>query len=644
MTRRTSLFLTLGALALAAILGGIFLLDETGAGDGGPDLTDADTVGGSQSDLPPMQLPDPGAAGGGAVPLDVDRPVEVIGMDEPSTMVVGRVITRSGHPLPDAVIAPYQLVRNPPFSNRVEIAGSVQSDQVGRFDIAALPAGITLGLEVRHENHAPQLRETFVAVADETVDLGDIVLADGMTLKGTVTDEDNVPVPGARIALSEVSGGLKRSPSDPLVEVMTDQEGRYEVQHLALRQYSIDVGAEGYARVTNVLSLVLATSSGGWTQDFRLERDDSMLGGVVVGPDDVAIPDIGVRISRRQSSGNSYYLRTLRTSADGSFFFASLPDGRYQLDLEADRWYLHKPLELTAGSDDNLVRALPGLVVDGQLVVQRGDPPRDFHVIIRPDGRTGAGLLEINDYERALKDTEPAGSFSIGGLRPGSYRFEIRSEGFATTTSSDVIIGSVTGGAEVLINLLRGGTVEGRISPASEDVTVELRGDDYDPSLAIEATFPTPPVHGLRTKTDEEGRFRFEHVPPEVYTVTARPAAAPPVHEFGVLVNDESRRDVGTLTITQGGVISGNVLGTDGRAQQGVRISALGTYHQAQTVTDAQGGFRLDALPAGDYEVRATPPGLWEALRFEALENVTLHVGKEVSVLLTMIERGNESR
>ncbi|MHC4845622.1 MAG: carboxypeptidase regulatory-like domain-containing protein, partial [Planctomycetota bacterium] len=585
MTRRTSLFLTLGAVALAAIIGGTFLLADDGPGDGGPDLRDQETIGGGPQDLPTMQLPDPGTSGGGATaPADVSRPVEVIGTGEPSTMVIGRVITRSGHPLPDAVISPYRLVRDPPFSNRVEIPRAVRSDQVGRFDIAALPTGVTLGLEVRHENHAPQLRETFVAIADETVDLGDIVLGDGMTLSGTVTDEDNLPVPGARIALSEVSGGLKRDPSDSLAEALTDQEGRYEIAHLALRQYSIDVSAEGYGRVTNVLSLVLATSSGGWTQDFKLETDDSMLGGVVIGPDEQPLPDIGVRISRRQRTGNSYYLRTLRTSADGSFFFDALPDGRYQFDLDAEGWYLQKPLELAAGSEEHLIRALPGLVVDGQLVVQRGEAPRDFHVIIRPDGRTGAGLLELNAYERDLKDSEPAGSFSIGGLRPGSYRFEIRAEGFATTTSSDVIIGAAAGGANVLINLLRGGTVEGHVSPASEGVTVELRGAEYDPSLAIEATFPTPPIHGLRTTTDEEGRFRFDHVPPEVYTVSARPTASPPAHKYGILVNDESRNDIGTLTLAAGGAIVGNVLGTDGRPTQGVRITALGHEHQAQAI------------------------------------------------------------
>jgi hypothetical protein len=291
-----------------------------------------------------------------------------------------------------------------------------------------------------------------------------------------------------------------------------------------------------------------------------------------------------------------------------------------------------------------LVRALPALEVRGQLLVASGTAPRDFRVRNRPDGRTGAGLLDPSTLELEIRNSAPPGSFVVGGLRPGSYRFEIHASGFAATTSSDVIIGAAVGGANVVINLMRGGSLVGRVSPPAEGVIVELRGDEYDPSLAIEATFPTPPIHGLRTTTDKNGRFLFEHVPPESYSVSARPTSAPPAHAHGIAVYDEERTDIGALLLEAGGAIIGNVLGPDGRTRQGVRISASGLDHHQQTVTDAQGGFRLDALPPGDYEVRATPPGLWEALSFEARQSVTVRVGVDATILLTLAERGDQAR
>jgi hypothetical protein len=128
-------------------------------------------------------------------------------------------------------------------------------------------------------------------------------------------------------------------------------------------------------------------------------------------------------------------------------------------------------------------------------------------------------------------------------------------------------------------------------------------------------------------------------VPAGAYTLSARPAGAPPLHLRSVQVAEGSTTDVGTLKLERGGVVFGNVLGTDGRPRQGVRIAAQGPQHQQQTVSDAQGGFRLEALPAGDYELTASPGNLWEALRFEARQSVTVKAGEERPVLLTLTER-----
>jgi hypothetical protein len=88
----------------------------------------------------------------------------------------------------------------------------------------------------------------------------------------------------------------------------------------------------------------------------------------------------------------------------------------------------------------------------------------------------------------------------------------------------------------------------------------------------------------------------------------------------------------------------GNVVGPDGRERNGVRITVMSDRHQAQALTDAQGAWRIEALPPGDYEVQATPGVLWEALRFGAIEHVTLHAGEELGVALTLVERATQPR
>jgi len=111
-----------------------------------------------------------------------------------------------------------------------------------------------------------------------------------------------------------------------------------------------------------------------------------------------------------------------------------------------------------------------------------------------------------------------------------------------------------------------------------------------------------------------------------------------------VAVADEATTDLGALSVVQGGVLTGTVLGADGRPRAGVRVNATTARHQQQAVTDAEGAFRLAALPPGDYELLATPGNLWEALQFDARAQVTLHSGQELPVLLTLGERASAPR
>jgi hypothetical protein len=109
------------------------------------------------------------------------------------------------------------------------------------------------------------------------------------------------------------------------------------------------------------------------------------------------------------------------------------------------------------------------------------------------------------------------------------------------------------------------------------------------------------------------------------------------VREVEVL--EGGRHDLGLLELPRGGVIFGNVLGVDGAPSVGARVTALAPGQQEQALTDAAGAFRLPSLPPGEYQLRATPPTMWEALRYEAETKVTLQAGQETPVLLSFVER-----
>ncbi len=634
MTSRR-LFAVLALVALLAGGGAWFLLGgapeaRSGPGPAIPSAPEA------RGEPPPPVLPEPLAGEtGSSESAPVAAPIDTSGA--PSA-VTGRVVDRSGHAVAQARVAAFAREDDPPFRTRRDLERHAATDGEGRFRLLGLPAGPDLGLEVEHADFAPAVREAFRVTPGGDVDLGDIVLEQGLVLHGTVTGHDGQPLPGATVTVADVTALLGRPDARAPRSTSTDEQGRYAFAHLAPRQYEVEASAPGHGSASLVLSLVLGGALADWRQDFQLEHADARLGGWIYGPDDAPVAGAPLVLSRKQPRGQAYLLKRGQSGDDGRFLFTDVPDGVYQLSLDAPDHYLDRPAELSAGREDHVVRAQAAVVVHGRVVAH--PPPAGFRLVVHADGRSGAGLLARSDPEREVRGD----TFEVSGLRPGIYRFEVIAEGFAPTSSSDVILGAGQASAEVLITLFLGGDVAGRLRPAQAGVRVELREGDWDPASPIESSFPTPPAHGLVTATDAQGAFRLGHVPPATYVLSARPPGAPPIHVRDVEVFEQGLTDVGTLDVERGGALFGNVIGPDGRARAGVRVAVVSDRHQAQTETDLQGAFRLPDLPPGEYAVDATPPSLWEALRFAAHSQVVLRAGEEQGVVLTLVERAVQPR
>lgn len=639
MTRRASLLLIAGVLALAVVL--VFTLivprePEENAGTSDPGAV-ATTRVPAATDAPGTAiLPE---ARPGAAPAPVPQPIQ----DEPAVVDDAvaaaaslRVIDRAGRPVSGATVRAHRVEGEGIVRTRRLLGPARQTDAEGRVRLERLPAGPALGVHVRAAGFAPGVRETFVLRADETQDLGDVVLDPGFPLTGRVADGAAMPIEAAEVEVAEL-GFFEGGDPDPML-VLTDAEGRYVVEHLGPRQYQVEARAEGHASDSAVLSLMLGGTTEGQRQDFRLLAADNHLAGLVLGPDDLPVPGCTVTASRHDAGRRTYASLETTAGEDGRWRFDALAEGSHQLGLHAPTHYLPRPVRVEAGRDDVVLRVQAGLSVHGQLVCD-GEPPRRFDVRTLPHGPSGAGLLSGHDLAQRVTAADPPGSFTVAGLKPGSYRFEVAADGWAVTTSADVVIGHDGGDAELMLRLLRGGTISGRVDPADPGLAAELRGADYDPALPLESLFPTRPMHALVAPTGADGAFRIEHVPPGDYTLTLRGAGRPPVHVRGLRVEDEEPLDVGRVALPLGGTLLGNVLGPDGRERAGVRVTATSDSHHQEAVTDAHGAFRMAAVPDGDYDVVAVPANLWEALRFEARAFVAVRSGEEQPVLLRLAER-----
>lgn len=137
---------------------------------------------------------------------------------------------------------------------------------------------------------------------------------------------------------------------------------------------------------------------------------------------------------------------------------------------------------------------------------------------------------------------------------------------------------------------------------------------------AVVTIEPADAGESLSAYSDEQGRFRFQGVPPGRYLVTA---GKPPTHTLGMYgARDRSSRgtqvrvgpgeSIGDLTIVvrRTGAIAGIIRNHVGHPAMGVKVtavSALGSQSMAAVVTtahtDAEGAFRLFGLPPGEYVV-----------------------------------------
>ena len=223
-----------------------------------------------------------------------DRPDETSGATAPTaaridtsgaaSSVTARVIDRAGHAVARARVAAFEREDDPPFRTRRELQRHETTGDDGRVRFVGLPAGPDLGLEVEHPDFATEVKETFRVAAGGDLDLGDIVLQEGLLLHGTVFGADNKPLPGATVTMSDVTALLGQPDAAPARSTESDEAGQYGFAHLATRQYALEASAPGHGTTSLVLSLMLGGGMPDLTQDFHLERADSQLGGWVLGP------------------------------------------------------------------------------------------------------------------------------------------------------------------------------------------------------------------------------------------------------------------------------------------------------------------------------------------------------------------------
>jgi protocatechuate 3,4-dioxygenase beta subunit len=295
------------------------------------------------------------------------------------------------------------------------------------------------------------------------------------------------------------------------------------------------------------------------------------------------------------------------------------------------------PLEITMASSD--------ASVTGKVTDAAGKPAEGALVALLPKGAAGSGA--------PTSFTSRTGAFSIYGIRPGAYdSFAWESVEYASAQSPEfakqfqssarsiavepggrqrvdltLIPASATGEpapSPTLPSIV--GSVEGQVVNAvtgaplgATTVTLGMTQRAASPQGTMGAAIGAPASQPEATvETDEQGRFTFRSVDPDVYYISAErrgftsagPAGRAGMIGNAIVVGNGQRLSGYTIKLAPQGVIAGKVVDEFGepavnlqavlyRAEYGSGVRRL--VRMAVATTDDLGKFRLAGMAPGAY-------------------------------------------
>lgn len=387
-----------------------------------------------------------------------------------------------------------------------------------------------------------------------------VELERGFEIAGTVVDKAT----GEPVANARVIARSSARPFDPIDVfsdgVNSDAKGRFAIEGLAVGTYRFLAIHERYAPGTS--AGVTISESSQPAVEIALEEGGVVVGKVVDGAG-AAAPWAQVNLTTRPEARGQWgggVQRQVVAGDDGRFEIGGLP--RERMSLIANTAEASSPIvdvDLAAASRVQgleLTLTITGAIT-GTVVDEAGEPVAEAQVYASPDFWGGENASEIAIRGGGVATTDGGGRFAIRGLADGSFLLRA-SRSVSIQQSLGKQTKARTGDSGVRLVLAREGGVKGRVAMP----------DGAAPELAIASIgwAGAVPVTG--------GAFQIDGVPPGTYDLTlSGPFPRRTVKD--VVIESGKTADVGTVKIDPGRVVSGRVLGPNGRPVEGAQV-ALG--------------------------------------------------------------------
>jgi len=237
------------------------------------------------------------------------------------------------------------------------------------------------------------------------------------------------------------------------------------------------------------------------------------------------------------------------------------------------------------------VALAPATVFEGHVRDQQGGAIAGARLVV-----TGRNLIERQEWQEVEAGTTGAeGTFRLVLPQGFLWGLQVKATGYATLDAGV---------------LKRHGANACRLRPGLTAEGLVLIADTNQPAqgVAVALRSNAAPWDSRWSRSDTEGRVRFEHVAPGTYTVEVH-------HEILTLKTPTQTADVGerkaaliVIGVTHGAVVSGRVYDANTDAGMAGVVMRIGAWKEGRrlsraTKTDETGDYHFSGLPAGECRV-----------------------------------------
>lgn len=461
----------------------------------------------------------------------------------------------------------------------------VQTDAQGRAVFANLPEGCQCELQILEERFANlSYRDRFEVRAAPASETPTIKLRMGAIATGQVTF-NGLPVQGVKVfAQATQAGGYGAA--------ITDAQGGFRMSQLQAGTYNVALDLEGKgADEYTARALTLTVVEGEEKKDLvlKLEKGAFVTGKVLRpnGKPAVGVP-VGVYGPARPRSGAA--VQAALTDADGM----------YRLRVPAGEQFVYVQLE---GDGMRTLTVKEGETAQADFKLKMDPEPTVVQgTVLDPEGKPVAGALvkaqatNSRFYIRSEVETDDQGRFKMRVQSPANelelevQKGDLYAASIVPDEDGDTEIRTLRGGLVTLAGIVRDG--QGRPLRGAQ-VLLMRRQNSMSRSVA-------------QSPTDAQGKYRFAgQLPDREYSVSVAADGYGRKHPADRLMPKKGESlTFPTLALSKADqTLMGRVVDENGKPMAGVQVSSQAD--DRETLTDAQGRFRLTNLPKGRIPILA---------------------------------------